>query len=963
MRESPRLVGRESEMGILAEALASGSRGEPAAVIVRGEAGIGKSRLVREAVARARAMPATVVATGASVDAGTVGAPFGAVRRLLHELACEVGVGELGEAAGSPRVRATLARLVPELDEGGDAPPPTGADFVSEAVERVIEHLSADRHLVLVLEDLHWADDATRAMVRTLAATLRGSRLTLLLTYRADDVSRGHPLRAVIAELERNRAIRTLDVGRLERHEVAEQIRLLTGSEPPAATVTAVHARAEGVPLYVEELVLGPDGPLGGTLEDIVLARYERLGTEAQEVARLLSVAGERVDDALLAEAWTGDEESLSRGLRDALAAGALRADGQSLAFHHALLREAVNGELLPRERVAAHRTFAAIFQRLVDAGDTALAAGAAHHWAAAHDLDRAFAATVVAVDAARGEYAVATAARLGEQLLELWDRTSDPEGVVGLSELAVRCQVAEDLRDAGQGRDAMRVIEHALAAAPDDGAELERARLHAAAMSLAAEHVGDGAAAAHLAPLEALLGDRDDPAALPYRVQALATRAHVAGAPESAALADACVALASRSADPAVVSMALCKRAVVRCREGGYEDALVDLREALEVDAGAMLWGRCATANVVDTLNRLGRYDDAVEAGLTALTEAIDEGLERSIGAPIAANVAEALVNAGRGDEALPHLRRSAALLRGESPRWEEFLLELEALAALWDGRLDAAEEVLARAEPLVARPEDDAEAAFNWAGLTVDAALARAAQASPVESLRLREAALADARRLLHPEALREVSATPLLLLAACRAIASARAARIDADAALDARVREIRDAQPPHPATAHTAAIASALLAEDDVTAAWRAAVDACEAGGPPRRLLHESRLRLALSARRDGDRRTADDLLARVAREAPQEGAALIGRWAREAMSRRDAEPSGLGALTAREREVLALVASGMTNPQIGTRLHIASKTASVHVSAILAKIGAANRAEAAAWFAAHRRDAA
>ncbi|MDN4474578.1 AAA family ATPase [Demequina sp. SYSU T00192] len=964
-RETPRLVGRERELAVIADALAAGARGEPAAVIVRGEAGIGKSRLARETADRARAMPGTVVATGACIDAGTVGAPFGAVRRLLHELACEVGVDALGAAAGSARVRGTLARLVPELEDAGDAPPPTGADFVSEAVERVIENLSADHHLVLVLEDLHWADDATRALVRTLGATLRASRLSLVLTYRADDVSRGHPLRAVVAELERNRAIRTLDVGRLERHEVAEQMRLLTGEEPPAAAVAAVHARADGVPLYVEELVLGPDEPLAGTLEDIVLARYERLGPEAQAVARLLSVAGERVDDALLAEAWEGDEADLATGLREGIAAGAMVAVEPGLAFHHALLREAVYRELLPGERVAAHRTFATIFQARVDAGELSLAAGAAHHWAEAHDVDRAFAATAAAVDAARAQYAVATAARLGERLLEMWDGATDPASVVGLPELAMRCQVAEDLRDAGQGRAAMRLIEDTLATAPADGADLERARLHAAAMSLAAEHVGDGAAVAHLEPLEALLRSRDDTdaAALPYRVQALAARAHVTAAPGSAALADACVALSERFDDPAVRSMALCKRAVVRCRVGGYEDALADLREALAIDEGAMLWGRCATANVVDTLNRLGRFDEAVEAGLTALSEAIDEGLERSIGAPITANVAEALVNAGRGAEALPHLRRCAALVRGESPRWEEFLLELEAIAALWDDRLETAADVMRAAEPLVADPVDDAEAAFNWAGLTIDLALARAADASPVESRRLLEHALEAARALLHPEALREVSSTPMLLLAACRAVAAARGARMAVDPAIVARAVEVREAQPPHAATSYTPALAAALLADEDVTEAWRAAVVACESGRPPRRLVHEARLRLALALRRDGDRRAAEGLLATVAREAPAEGAGLVGRWAREALSRRESEPSGLGSLTAREREVLALVAAGMTNPQIGAHLHIAAKTASVHVSAILAKIGAANRAEAAAWFAAHRRDAA
>ncbi|WP_161786600.1 ATP-binding protein [Demequina mangrovi] len=954
------LVARERELSTLVDALDAGADGAPSAVIVRGEAGIGKSRLVRELLDRARAMPDTVIATGTCVESGPVGAPYGAVRRLLHELALEVGVDALGDAAGSPRVRATLARLVPELDDGADAPPATGVDYVAEAVERVLERLSVDHHLVLVLEDLHWADDATRGLVRTLGATLRGSRLTLLLTYRADDVRTGHPLRATVAELERNRAISTVDVGRLDRHEVAEQIRRLTGAEPDAATVHAIEERSEGVPLFVEELVLSPDARLTGTLEDIVLARYERLGTAARAVARLLSVAADGVDEELLARAWAGRPADFRRGLEEALGAGAIRADGTALAFHHALLREAVQATLMPRERATAHARLALLLQGLVDDGRRDLAAGAAHHWRAAGEPGRAFDATVLALAGARAQYAMASAARLGEQLLELWDEVPDPEARADASALAIRCRIAEDLRDSGQMHAAMRAIDAALATAPERGAELERARLHAAAMSLASEHVGAAAAAVHVEPIETLLRGRTDAAALPYLVQARALSAHLVDRVTAMRVSDEVVDLAATSGDPSILSMALCKRSTVRARDGEYEAALADLDHALAIDEGAMLWGRCATANIVDTLNRLGRYDDAVEAGESAITDAIDVGLERRIGAPITANVAEALVNAGRLDEALVHVRRASTLLRGESPRWECFLLEIEAVAALWDGHLDRAAELLAAEAPLLPDPEDDAEGAFNAAALTVDLALARRAAAPPAEASRLLDDASRAAAMLLHPEAVRDPSAAAMLLLATCRAIAAARAARVPDDAALVDRAVALRDTQPDHPATAHVRALVDALLAGPDDVDRWRRAVDACGAGRSPRRLVHESRLRLALALRRAGDRRTAETMLAEVARDAGADGASLVGGWAAAALVRREETRSPLDSLTSREQEVLALVAGGLTNPQIGARLHIAPKTASVHVSAILAKVGAANRAEAAAWFSEHGR---
>src|SRR5690606_14262635 len=132
-----------------------------------------------------------------------IGAPFTPVRRLLHDLYLAVGDEAFRGAAGTATVVATLGMLLPELQDGAAAPPPTGADYVAEAVERMVENLSQEHHLVLVLEDLHWADTATLSLLKTLAVTLRGARVLLVATYRSDDVGRGHPLRDVLAELDR----------------------------------------------------------------------------------------------------------------------------------------------------------------------------------------------------------------------------------------------------------------------------------------------------------------------------------------------------------------------------------------------------------------------------------------------------------------------------------------------------------------------------------------------------------------------------------------------------------------------------------------------------------------------------------------------------------------------------------------------------------------------------------------
>lgn len=948
---SARMVGRDEELASLLDAVDAGRHGDSRIVLVRGEAGIGKSRLVSDLAERARRREGTVVATGSCVDLGPLGAPFTSVRRLLHELAGAVGVDELARAAGSRRVRATLARLVPELDAGDEAPPATGADYVAEAIERVLENLSTRLHLLLILEDLHWADDATRSLLRTLAATLRGSRLTLVLTYRSDDVGRGHPLRDVVADLESRRGVSTIELRRLERHEVAEQLCALSGAEPHASSVDAVLRRSQGVPFFVEELATGPAAPVDGTLRDIALARYDRLPPAARAVARLVSVAGERVDDALLRAAWDGREAARAEGLRACLDEGALVADGSGFAFHHALLREAIYADLLPSEREQGHRRLAEIHQALVDAGDSTRAAAASHHWLAADDPDRAFDAIVTALDDARATYAVVSAAHLGEELLVLWDRVAEPEQRLGMSALELRCQVAEDLYDAGGSSAAMEAVEEALAVAPPAGAELERARLHATAMALTAEHVGRSGIRPHLEAIEELLADRTDAAALPLRVRALAARAVLADEHTAPALADDCVALARTSEDPVTLSMALCKRAVVNRRLSRFEEAIVDLRTAMGMDAGAVLWGRCATANLVDVLNQLGRYDEAVDAGIATLGEAVEAGLERRIGAPILANVAEALVNGGRTAEAGPHLRRASALLSGDSPRWEDFLAEIEATGLLWDGDVDGAVAALDRAGP-PPDAEDDAEAAFNHAAILAEAETARALDAPPVAARAHAMAAVAHAYALDRPEALTDPGAAPRLLVAACRALDVARGAGCEPDDELGARAAAVAAALPADAATSAWRRVAEALLA-DAPAREWAAIAEALAGHAPPRLTL-EARLREGLALRREGRRADAVAALERLT--GPRGAAApLVRRWAQRVLAGSATRTEG-PALTTREAEVLALISAGLTNPQIGDRLVISRKTVSVHVSAILAKLGAANRTEAAAYFA-------
>ena len=264
LASSPRMIGRRAELDTLLEAFDDGVTGHPRTVIVRGEAGIGKTRLVQEFLAEAsgrarRGLP-LVVAIGQCVDLGPIGAPFGPIRRVLRDLHAAVGTDGLREAAGSPAVIATLAALVPGIADDAVAGEERPGEF-AEAIEVLLESLSGDRHVVVVIEDLQWADAATLALLKTLASTLRGRHLTIVATYRSDDIDRFHPLKPVLAELDRTRTIIRVEVGRLSPEEVAEQVAQLATADRDLRDVDELADRSGGIPFLVEELVdLGDRG-------------------------------------------------------------------------------------------------------------------------------------------------------------------------------------------------------------------------------------------------------------------------------------------------------------------------------------------------------------------------------------------------------------------------------------------------------------------------------------------------------------------------------------------------------------------------------------------------------------------------------------------------------------------------------------------------------------------------------
>ncbi|MFD4225321.1 AAA family ATPase [Streptomyces sp. NPDC058545] len=437
---SPVFVGRAGELTSLTDALARATAGapglpgapggEPQALLIGGEAGVGKTRLVEEFLTAAGRREA-VVAVGGCVEIGADGLPYApfstalrALRRTLPDEMAAACAGQEGE----------LARLLPELGEADrDATDEHGTARLFELTARLLERISADRPVVLVLEDLHWADASTRHLLAYLFRTLRSGRLVVVGTYRADDIHRRHPLRPLLAELDRLRTVRRIELARFNRAEVGRQLTGILAATPEPDLVDEIFERSDGNAFFVEELACslecGDSSGLSDSLRDLLLVRVEALSEDAQKIARIVAEGGSTVEYGLLAAVSGLAEDDLIEALRGAVGANLLLTtpEGNGYRFRHSLVREAVSDDLLPGERSRLNRRYAEALEAdptLVRAGERATRL--ASYWYGAHDPAKALPAVLKASVEARRRYAFSEQLRLLERAMELWDDVPD---------------------------------------------------------------------------------------------------------------------------------------------------------------------------------------------------------------------------------------------------------------------------------------------------------------------------------------------------------------------------------------------------------------------------------------------------------------------------------------------------------------------------------------------------------
>src|SRR4051794_22432778 len=423
--ETGAFVGRGEAVAELDAHWAAVVAGERRVVLLAGEPGMGKTRLAAEFCRTAHEGGAAVLAGRCYEEMLVPYQPF--VEALRHyvegcppaELAVQV----------APR-RRELAALVPELD-AGDAPPPAGQPRpeaeqerfrLFDAVAALLTDAAAARPTILVLDDLHWADEASLLLLRHVARATDDSRLLVLGTYRETELDPGGDLAAALAELRRSRALARLAIEGLPEPDVAHLIAAQSGGEAPHAFAREVAERTEGNPFFVEEVLRHVDDParvtLGGlgvpdSVKDLLLRRLDRLDYDARRTLTVAAVAGREFDlDVLEAVLEVPADDLVELFERPAFAHVVAEEPGTigRYRFAHPLIRETVYGDLSVNRRALVHRRVRAAIES-VFADRIAEHAGAlAHHYRAAGDPDKAFEYHRQAADEAERAVAYETA-------------------------------------------------------------------------------------------------------------------------------------------------------------------------------------------------------------------------------------------------------------------------------------------------------------------------------------------------------------------------------------------------------------------------------------------------------------------------------------------------------------------------------------------------------------------------
>ncbi len=651
---SPRFVGRTSELEAFERLVRRAEEGSGCALMISGEAGIGKSRFLSEIELRLRRAQALVLA-GECVEVAEGELAFAPIVAALRPVLDD------GDAVHDlePPLRAALAALWPVLGEAGTT---SSREQLFEGVYRVLARLAERRLVVLMIEDLHWIDRSSRDLLGFLVRNARRDRLLFVATYRPDELRRGHPLRPFLSELERSGQAQRLELEPLGRTQLADQLEAIVGSRLAGRTIERIFARSEGNPFFAEELLAtmdtGPPDDLPGSLREALLLRVEALAPTTQEILRAAAVVGRSVDHRVLGQLSGLAEADLNAALREATEHHvlALTGHGMAYAFRHALLREAIYEDTFPGERLRLHRVTAETLAAHPELATAGPAAELAHHWYAAGELTEALGASVQAAGEAEHMNAYSEAVGHVERALAIWDRVEAAQEIADVTQVELLVRGSRMAEWAGEGERAVALGERARVAVDEKTEPL----LAAAAETLIGRALwsagrGDDAIE-HFVEARRLVPS--DPPSV-QRAEALADEARAmmltGRGRESRGLIEEALELARTLSAPEIEAKALNTLAIVYGLNGEMEQAIASGRRALEIATEFDLPFEVhrAYVNGSQAIDDAGRIHEALEMGLEGIEVARRLGFERLAGDQLRVQAAWRWARMGRLDEA----------------------------------------------------------------------------------------------------------------------------------------------------------------------------------------------------------------------------------------------------------------------------------------------------------------------
>lgn len=754
-------MGRDDSLGALRTALREAASGEPSLVLVSGETGVGKTRLLRELVDT----ESPTLLYGACVPMAGDPLPFAPLTQALRRLE---RTGRLNlQLERSPELARLLPGRAPTPTEPGSSPALAAPLGLFQSVLDLIERLAVAGPVLHVVEDVHWADRSTLDLVRFLAHHLTVEPVVLVVTYRADAVASGSPLAQWLAEVGRLERSRRVALERLDTaaatvlvrqlfeaqghgspdHPAERQCDRASAGEPDAGPdvkrddepddelVASAVARSAGNPLFAEHLVLegaGPGSRLPTTLHELLAVRVAGLPAPTRAVLDAAAVLGRAASVTLLSATAGLDPTETERRLVAALEQHVLevRRD-ETIGFRHPAFGEVVSAGLLPANRAALHRAAALALE--AEAGDPDGQTGPnrspslagpvapdadrarvigelARHWLAAGDVRRALDAAVAAGFAAEQMYAFADAQTHFVRAVELMDRAEESTH----DRTRLLKHAAQDASLVGDTHEAVRLLETALAgdgaADPDVDADDRgpRAATRAALLiRLGAIHYrgGRGREAEHCFREALHLLPDGEASVLAARAHAglarlLAAWSRFDEAKRAADLGLAAATTVGAEREAGVIHNAL---GVIASGRGAHGEAERQLREALRIAHRLDQPDDLSTAyiNLSHVLGAAGRVDEVVEVTRRAAQALTRVGLARQSVSIVKANCAEALVDAGRLGEA-GEVLGEALQLRARGMMSAPVLTQAGHLA-LARGDLDAAWERLEQARAVI--------------------------------------------------------------------------------------------------------------------------------------------------------------------------------------------------------------------------------------------------------------------